>query len=439
MGDAAEVLNIDADFPKKLEDLFYESRYKILWGGRGGAKSWGIARALLLLGVEYELRILCAREFQNSIKDSVHQLLADQVYSLHLDHIYNVKGGEIVSRLNGTKFGFEGLKQNISRIKSYEGVDIVWIEEAHVVSKNSMEVLIPTIRKEGSEIWMSLNPEFEDDYVYENYVVNPPEDSIIININWRDNPWFPDVLNKERLALKKKDPDSYDHVWEGQCRQWLEGAIYGKELKKVYQQERVCEVEWDSNAYVSTAWDLGRTDDTAIWWYQIIGGEIHVIDCYASNEGSLSEYATHILGNGKWAQINLINGEVIVEIRAPKDDEERGIVEASKHRKSWVYEKHWLPHDAKAKTLQAAGKSTIIQLAEVLGKNNMAIVPSIGLEDGIQATRTMFPRIWFDKEKTADGLKALRKYRRELQTDEVSLRAKPSHDWTSHYADAFRM
>src|SRR5438045_2998697 len=127
------------EFPKKLEGLFSPSRYKELRGGRGGAKSWGVARALLLQGAKTPLRVLCAREFQNSIRDSVLKLLADQVDALGLGHFYEVQT-QAIKGINGTEFAFEGLRQNISRIKSYEAVDRVWIEEAQTVSKNSWDI-----------------------------------------------------------------------------------------------------------------------------------------------------------------------------------------------------------------------------------------------------------------------------------------------------------
>ena len=138
-------------FPKKLAPLFQACRYKELHGGRGGAKSWGVARALLLQGIENPIRILCAREFQNSIKDSVLKLLGDQVDQMGLGHFYDVQT-QAIKGINGTEFAFEGLRQNVTRIKSYEAVDRVWIEEAQTVSKNSWDILIPTIRKKGSEI-----------------------------------------------------------------------------------------------------------------------------------------------------------------------------------------------------------------------------------------------------------------------------------------------
>lgn len=414
-------------FPEKLQPLFQPSRYKVLYGGRGGAKSWGVARALLVKGAQKPIRWLCAREFQNSIRDSVHRLLSDQIAEMQLQSFYTVQRDEILGR-NGTEFGFQGLHHNVANLKSWEGADGVWVEEAQVVSDGSWNVLIPTIRKNDSEIWMTMNPEFEDDPTYKRFIEKPPRNAILINVNWRDNPWFPKVLELERLDLLTRDPDAYDHVWEGHCRQWLEGAIYSAELRKLFLENRVREVKHDPAAPVYTAWDLGSTDDTAIWWYQVIGGEVHVLESYASNGGSISEYATQILG--KKTQVDIVGGKVSVKIG-------ENIPELA-HRRAYNYGRHFLPHDARAKTLAAQGKSIIEQLAAALTFDRLAIVPDIGVEDGIQAARSMFHRCWFDKDGCDSGLKALRRYQRKYNDDTQSFSRVPLHNWTSHYADAWR-
>ena len=216
-----------AEFPVKLQGLFQKSRYKVLYGGRGGAKSWGIARALLILGAKNPIRILCAREFQTSIRDSVHKLLCDQIESLGLLGFYEITQASIRGR-NGTEFSFVGLKNNVSNIKSYEGVDICWVEEAQTTSRLSWNILIPTIRKGGSEIWISFNPELETDETYQRFVANPPEDCITMRVNWSDNPWFPETLRLEKDSLKARDEEAYNQVWEGLCRQTVDGAIFAK-------------------------------------------------------------------------------------------------------------------------------------------------------------------------------------------------------------------
>ena len=166
-------MNVQAKFPDALSFLFQPSRYKVAYGGRGAAKSWAMARALIIKGAEKQIRVLCAREFQSSIQDSVHKLLSDQILALGLEAFYVIEKSTIKG-LNGTTFGFEGIRNNVKELKSYEGADICWAEEAANVSKSSWEVLIPTIRREGSEIWISFNPELDTDETYKRFVLKPP-------------------------------------------------------------------------------------------------------------------------------------------------------------------------------------------------------------------------------------------------------------------------
>lgn len=229
------------DFPAKLRFLFEPARYKVAHGGRGGAKSWGFARALLLMGYKKPLRAICVREYQNSIQESVHYLLKDQIDALGLSDFYQVLESEIRGA-NGTMFVFAGVKNNPSKIKSAEGFDVCWVEEAEKVSEESWRVLIPTFRREGSEIWVSFNPHLQTDATYQRFVVNPPPGAVVVEINWRDNPWFPEVLEKERQHLEKTDPELYLHVWEGHCLPVGNNQLIGMEeayraTKRVYRSE----------------------------------------------------------------------------------------------------------------------------------------------------------------------------------------------------------
>ena len=161
---------IEAWFPEKLRFLFSPARYKVVRGGRGPGKSWGFARALLIMGAKRPLRVLCTREVQKSIAQSVHQLLRDQIEALGLSGQYEVLTTEIRGK-NGTQFFFSGLSdQTAESLKSFEGVDVCWCEEAQAISKRSWDILIPTIRKDGSEIWVSFNPQLESDETYRRFV-----------------------------------------------------------------------------------------------------------------------------------------------------------------------------------------------------------------------------------------------------------------------------
>lgn len=212
-----------------LPFLFQRARYKVAYGGRAGAKSWSIARALVLkVFSEPGHLILCAREFQSSMADSVHMLLQVQIRALGLEPYFIIQDQEIICRINGSRFIFKGLRRHINEIKSLEGVTICWVEEAQAVSEHSWKVLTPTIRKPGSEIWISFNPQDEDDPTYTRFVLRPPPGTISIKINWNDNPWFYDSpgLNAERLHMLATDPDAYDWVWEGNCRHVSEATIF---------------------------------------------------------------------------------------------------------------------------------------------------------------------------------------------------------------------
>jgi len=206
---------VELNVPYKFQPLYEQHRYKNYWGGRGGAKSWAFADALLIHGVNTMERILCTRELQSSIADSVHKLLSDRIVTLKLMNDYDVQKN-IIRGVNGTEFLFKGLKHNIDEIKSTEGITKCWVEEAQNVSENSWKVLIPTIRKEDSEIWLSWNTGETKDATYQRFVINPPPDCVGCKVSWQDNPFFPDTLNKERLYMKNVDPDGYLHVWEGE-------------------------------------------------------------------------------------------------------------------------------------------------------------------------------------------------------------------------------
>lgn len=392
IAETSEGPEVDAKFPKAFAPLFKPCRYKIFHGGRGGAKSWNFARALLILGAEKPLRILCAREFQTSIDDSVHRLLSDQVQALGLQGFYEIQKTQIIGA-NGTLIVFEGLRRNIGNLKSFEGCDICWVEEATDVSKASWEILIPTIRKEASEIWISFNPELETDETFLRFVRSPPKESCVVKVNWEDNPWFPDVLRHEMEDLKARDYDSYLTVWEGHCRQSLDGAVYAKEIREATAANRITKVPYESAKPVHTFWDLGKSDNTAIWFVQVVGFEFRVIDYYQNHGHNLSHYIKTL-------------GE-----------------------RPYAYGTMWLPHDATHDLL--ASERTIEQQMRGFGFN-VRITPKTSVATGIEAARTIFSKCWFDADKTADGLQCLRHYRYDRKQDGMSFSKEPVHDWASH-------
>ena len=195
------------------------ARYKIAYGGRASGKSWGVARLLLLKTRDETLRILCTREIQNSIKESVYRLLKDQIDLMQIADEFEVTNELIRNKATGSEFIFKGLYTNIEKIKSLEGVDICWIEEAETMSEASWAILDPTIRKEGSEIWVTFNPRFEEDTVYYRFILNnPPPRSIIVKMNYTDNKFVSNEIIEQVEHLKKNEYENYRHVWLGECR-----------------------------------------------------------------------------------------------------------------------------------------------------------------------------------------------------------------------------
>lgn len=218
--------NARLQLPASFRRIFEPSRYKAFFGGRGSAKSHTIAATLVTLGANRPLRILCAREIQKSIKTSVKQLLEDKIKSLGLSWFYRVTLTGIEG-LNGTVFLFEGLRTNPESIKSMEGIDIVWVEEASTVSQASIDLLVPTIRKPGSELWFSWNPRRKTDPVDAMFRGNEaPPRTIIFQANYTENPWFPDVLRDEMEWDKRRDPDKYAHIWLGEYQRNSEAAVF---------------------------------------------------------------------------------------------------------------------------------------------------------------------------------------------------------------------
>jgi len=393
------VQNLTVELPETIVSvLFKPARYKVLYGGRGSAKSWSVARALLIKGVERPLRILCAREFQNSIQDSVHALLADQIRGLGLEAHYEIQRSRIVGA-NGTTFGFEGLRHNIASIKSYEGADICWVEEAQTVSKESWDILIPTIRRPDSEIWVTFNPELDTDDTWQRFVISPPAGALVAKVNWSDNPWFPEVLAAEREHLKTRDPDGYLTVWEGHCRQTLDGAIYAAEIRSATEGDRITSVPYDKSRPVEVYFDLGWADYTSAWFGQWIGQEFHLIDYMQGHLKPWSEYL------------------------------------ADMQRRGYVYRTVWLPHDAQAKEL-GTGKS--IEDQTRAAGYRVQVVPGLSVLDGINAARELFNRCWFDAAKCHEGLQCLRRYRWDKDEQNGGFKRRPLHDEYSHGADAFR-
>jgi phage terminase large subunit len=250
------------DLPPKHFAALHPSnrdRYVVLRGGRGSAKSWSIARVLVVTALERRHRIGCFREFQKSIAESAHRLLADTIDSLGLGRFFNVLMHTITAA-NGSEFLFEGLWANVQKIKSLEGITIAWVEEAARVSDNSWTVLIPTIRTPRSRIFVNFNPESEDDATYERFVVSPPPHSTVVNVTWEDNPYFPIELEREREYLARVDPDAHAHVWGGACMKHSDAQI----LARKYTIEAFePQPQWDG-PYFGADWGFANDPTTLV-------------------------------------------------------------------------------------------------------------------------------------------------------------------------------
>lgn len=370
----------------------------------------------------------------------MHKVISDQILKLGLSSFYTVEKGHIYGKRlpNGqqTIFSFEGIKNNTDRIRSYEGIDYCWAEEAAKISSDSWRVLLPTIRKAScpqgheqpavdftsvgddwepptkcpacgsliaqSEIWMTFNPELDTDYTYTRFVLGAnPETTSVVKMDWRDNPWFPITSYNEMMEDKKRDYDMYLNVWEGHCRQLLEGAVYAKEIRRCIAEGRIAKVPWEREWPVDTFWDLGSANATAIWFAQRVAMQYRVLDFYSASGEDITHFIREL------------------------------------QRREYLYNCHWLPHDAKAKRL--GSKRTIEEQLRQHYPGGVRIVPKLSIEDGINAARLIFPNVWFDEIRCKEGLRALRSYRYEI-VDEGNQRysERPVHDWASDAADAFR-
>jgi phage terminase large subunit len=386
--------------PPAFDFLNQPKRYKAMYGGRGAAKSHSVARVLLLKGMRSTLRIVCAREIQKSIKDSVHKLLSDIIRDNKLDDFYQVLETEIRGK-NGTEFIFRGLKHNTRDLKSLEGADICWIEEAENVSDGSYEILIPTIRKDGSEIWATFNVKNTSDPSYRRFITEADDDTIAKKVSWRDNPHFPTVLMKEMEKLKGSDPDAYNHIWEGAPDVRRSGAVYAKQIAQARSQGRITKVPYDPSSQVFTAWDLGFGDSTSIWWLQFVGRELRWIDFYENNGEQLLHYV--------------------------------GIVKGKNY--NYAMQGHFLPHDGASDNIVGASASR--QLTQ-MGLANRVLDRENDISPGIDLVRQTLEFSCFDSDKCAEGLRALENYSYEWDEDKSVFSKRPKHDWTSHASDAAR-
>ena len=393
--------------PPKLIPVFNKpARYRVAKGGRGSAKTRTFALMTAVRGYQCGMegktgQILCGREFMNSLEDSSLEEVKAAIRSVPwLEDYYELGEKYIKSKDGRVSYTFAGLRRSLDSLKSKARIILAWIDEAETVSETAWRKLIPTVREDNSEIWVTYNPESKESATHKRFVEQTPDDAVVVDMNWRDNPWFPSVLEAERLEDKRKRPDIYDHVWEGDFLVHAEGAYYATEMRDAKDQGRIGTVAYAPSMPVTTAWDLGVGDSTAIWFAQHLGAEVRLIDYYESSGVGLDHY------------VRVLN------------------------EKGYVYGNHILPHDVRVREL-GSGKSRM-EVLDSLGARPISVAPQLMVDDGIQAVRSMLANCWFDVERCERGIDALRQYHREYDDNGKVWRSRPSHDWASHGADAFR-
>lgn len=412
---------LEVRFPKIFRLLDTPCRYKVMYGGRGSAKSWTVARKLILRCTEKPLLILCTRELQKSIKQSVHRLLKTQIELLGLSGFFTITDTSIKGA-NGSEFIFYGVKHNTDEIKSTEGVDICWIEEGHSLTEDSWDIIDPTIRKEGSEIWITFNTRFKFDHIYKMFIVDtPPSDSWVQKVNYDDNPYISDVLLNQMEETKQKDYEKYLHIWGGELKELATGAIFGKQITEAKKGNRLRFVPIQKSCEVHTFNDVGKNDPCAWWFMQQVGTEYRFIDYYENRFEDIDHYTRVLKAMG------------------------------------YNYGKHWMPHDADHDRLGMT--RNIKEQFEDGGIRPIEIVPRVKDKNiGIQQARDIFANCWFhqDQEDIGEvvidwleegwqtraqrmekGWERLCNYRYKYNDDDGVFQQKPHHDRASNGADAY--
>jgi len=393
--------------PRAFVPLLKPFRYKGAYGGRGGAKSHFFAEQAIARCISKTQRVACIREVQDTIKSSVKQLLVDKINNFDLNDYFDVLDTEIRGK-NGSQIIFKGMQSyNAANIKSLEGFDIAWIEEAQTLSQVSLDILRPTLRKPGSEIWASWNPVYKTDPIDVFFRKSPPNNAISVCVNWQDNPYFMDTpLYVDMLNDYKRDPDTARHVWGGDY-----GANRGAILSKwVYQAEKEGRISDDicydpEGAPIVISSDLGFRDTCAWWYWQPCVGGVNLIYYDFDHGLDVDDWAPRIR-------------KTLESLNIDKLD------------------KVWLPHDGKVKTFQSK-RSSQERMSEEFGWDKVDIVPSSSKSDRVEAARSFIKRCAFNKTLCEAGLDGLREWQFEYSESNGIFSKEPKHDYASHPSDAF--
>lgn len=396
--------------PPKLIPLFQgAARYRCAYGGRGSGKTRGFATMAAVQGARLAQAgksgiILCAREYMNSLDESslaeIQMVIQEDEF---LSSWYEV-GQKYVRTVDGRiEFKFAGLRHNLDSIKSKARIHLCWVDEAETVSDTAWMKLDPTIREHGSELWVTWNPERKNSATHLRFRADPPADAKVVELNWRDNPAFPEVLDKVRRNDLEKRPEQYAHIWEGDFVTTVEGAYYAKHINAAKADGRIGRVAEDPLMVKRAVWDIGGTgakaDACAIWVVQYIGRELRFLDYYEAQGQPL---ATHI----EWLRSKGYGSAMCI---LPHD----GATNDRVHDVSYESALRAAGFDVQVIANQGAGAAM----------------------KRVEAARRLFPAMWFD-EKCQAGLDAIGWYH-EKRDPERNIGLGPNHDWSSHGADAF--
>jgi phage terminase large subunit len=392
--------------PRAFAPLLAPARYKGAHGGRGSGKSHFFAELLVERCLTVPgLRAVCIREVQKTLKESSKRLIEAKIQTLGVGHKFEVQHDQVKTPGGGLII-FQGMRDHSAEsIKSLEGFDIAWVEEAQTLSAKSLELLRPTIRKANSELWFSWNPRFERDAV-DDFMrgAAKPANATVVEANWRDNPWFGEELQGERRQDENARPDKYTHIWEGDYVQVYEGAYYAPLLLEAKHQGRMSTVSADPLLQLRAYWDIGgtgaRADATAIWIAQFVGREIRVLDYYEAVGQPLAEHAHWLRSRGYGKALCVL----------PHDGAQHEKVERVTYESA----------------LKQAGFAT--RVLRNIGEG--------AAMKRIEAARRLLPMMWFNAASTQGGIAALKAYH-EKRDAQRNIGLGPEHDWASHAADAF--
>lgn len=396
------------DVARVFRPLLQPSRYKGAHGGRGSGKSQFFADLMVATAIRKPgFRGLCCREVQKSLKESAKRLIEQKIQGHGVGHMFDVQETQIKTP-GGGLIVFAGLQDHTSEsIKSYEGFDVAWVEEAQTVSQRSLNLLRPTIRSPGSELWFSWNPRKKSDAVDVMLRGDEvPTGAVVVHANWDSNIWFPGELEQERQDCLRMQPDQYDHIWEGGYVSVAEGAYFAKALAVAKSEQRVGFVAEEPNLIVRLYADIGGTgakaDNFVFWAAQHVGSEIRWINHYEKQGQPIS------------AHLNWMRSQGYSPDRC----------------------KIWLPHDGATndRVIDVSYESAL-RAAEY----EVIVVPNQGkgaAMSRVEEGRRLFPRMRFDEAKCTAGLEALGWYHPKLD-EKRQIDLGPDHDWSSHSADAF--